>query len=78
MATFKGGRSGGVTTWAVSQPAVEIRGYLANTGLGSEHPGVGGVMMADGAVRFLSFTGLTPQIWLSMLSSAGGENTPLE
>jgi len=69
---------GGVTTWAVNQPAVEIRGYLANTGLGSEHPGVGGVMMADGAVRFLSFTGLTPQIWLSMLSSAGGENTPLE
>jgi prepilin-type N-terminal cleavage/methylation domain-containing protein len=67
-----------VTSWAVNQPAVEIRGYLTNAGLGSEHPGAGGVMMADGAVRFLSFDALTPQIWLSLLSSAGGESTQID
>jgi hypothetical protein len=62
------------TAWAVQQPAVEMRGYLANVGLGSEHTTVGGVMMADGSVQFLSFDSLTPQIWLSLLSSKGGEN----
>jgi prepilin-type N-terminal cleavage/methylation domain-containing protein len=66
--------SGNFTYWAVQQPAVEVRTYLANVGLGSEHGTVGGVMMADGSVQFLSFNGLTPQIWLSMLSSNGGEN----
>ncbi len=66
------------TAWAVQQPAVEVRGYLANVGLGSEHAGVGGVMMADGSVRFLSFASLSPQIWLSALSSSQGETTPLE
>jgi prepilin-type N-terminal cleavage/methylation domain-containing protein len=70
--------AGSATTWAVNQPAVEIRGYLANTGLGSEHPGVGGVMMADGAVRFLSFDALSPQTWLSMLSPAGGESAQID
>jgi Tfp pilus assembly protein PilX len=64
------------TAWAVQQPAVEMRGYLANVGLGSEHMSVGGVMMADGSVQFLSFNNLSPQIWLSLLSSKGGENTP--
>lgn len=64
--------------WAVQQPAVEVRGYLANVGLGSEHTGVGGVMMADGSVRFVSFSGLSPQIWLSALSSGQGEATTLE
>jgi hypothetical protein len=62
------------TAWAVQQPAVESRGYLANVGLGSEHTSVGGVMMADGSVQFLSFDSLTPQIWLSLLSSKSGEN----
>jgi preprotein translocase subunit SecB len=56
------------------QPAVEMRGYLANVGLGSEHMSVGGVMMADGSVQFLSFNSLTPQVWLSLLSSKNGEN----
>lgn len=70
--------AGSATTWAVNSPAVEIRGYLANTGLGSEHPGVGGVMMADGAVRFLSFDALSPQTWLSMLSAAGGESAQID
>ena len=64
------------TAWAVQQPAVEMRGYLANVGLGSEHMSVGGAMMADGSVQFLSFNNLSPQIWLSLLSSKGGENTP--
>jgi prepilin-type N-terminal cleavage/methylation domain-containing protein len=62
------------TAWAVQQPAVEMRGYLANVGLGSEHISVGGVMMADGSVQFLSFNSLTPQVWLSLLSSNSGEN----
>jgi len=69
---------GGPTTWAVQQPAVEIRGYLANVGLGSEHPGVGGVLVADGSTRFLTFSGLTAQTWLSLLSSKGGENAAPE
>ena len=62
------------TAWAVQQPAVESRGYLANVGLGSEHTSVGGVMMADGSVQFLSFDSLSAQIWLSLLSSKSGEN----
>jgi prepilin-type N-terminal cleavage/methylation domain-containing protein len=66
--------AGSSTAWAVQQPAVESRGYLANVGLGSEHMSVGGVMMADGSVQFLSFNSLTPQIWLSLLSSKSGEN----
>jgi prepilin-type N-terminal cleavage/methylation domain-containing protein len=60
--------------WAVQQPSVEVKGYLANVGLGSQHTSVGGVMMADGSVQFLSFNSLTPQIWLSLLSSKSGEN----
>ncbi len=62
------------TAWAVQQPAIESRGYLANVGLGSEHTTVGGVMMADGSVQFLSFDSLSAQIWLSLLSSKSGEN----
>lgn len=62
------------TAWAVQQPAVEVRTYLANVGLGSEHMSVGGVMMVDGSVQFLSFNSLSPQIWLSLLSSNGSEN----
>jgi hypothetical protein len=31
-------------------------------------------MMADGSVQFLSFNSLSPQIWLSLLSSNSGEN----
>jgi prepilin-type N-terminal cleavage/methylation domain-containing protein len=60
--------------WAVQQPAVEVIGYLANVGLGSQHTSVGGVMMADGSVQLLSFDSLSSQIWLSLLSSKGGEN----
>jgi len=76
VATFSNGvwSATSITAWAVQQPAVESRGYLANVGLGSEHISVGGVMMADGSVQFLSFNSLTPQIWLSLLSSKGGEN----
>jgi len=66
--------TGSFTTWAVQQAAVEVRTYLANVGLGSEHATVGGVLMADGSVQFLSFNSLTPQVWLSMLSANGGEN----
>jgi hypothetical protein len=62
------------TAWAVQQPAVEVRGYLANVGLGSQHISVGGVMMADGSVQFLSFDNLSAQIWLSLLSSKSGED----
>jgi prepilin-type N-terminal cleavage/methylation domain-containing protein len=62
------------TAWAVQEPAVEVRGYLANVGLGSEHRGVGGVMMADGSVQFLAFDGMSAQVWLSLLSSKEGEN----
>ena len=69
---------GGPTTWAVQQASVEVRGYLANDGLGSEHPTGGSVLLADGATRFLVFSGLTPQTWLSLLSSNGGENVSAE
>jgi prepilin-type N-terminal cleavage/methylation domain-containing protein len=70
--------AGTAQSWAVQQPAVEVRTYLANVGLGSEHTGVGGVMMADGSVRFLSFANLTAQIWLSALSSNLNESTTLD
>ena len=65
---------GGLTTWAVQQGAVEIRTYLANDGLGSEHMSVGGVTMADASVRFLDFNSMTAQVWLSLLSPNQGEN----
>jgi prepilin-type N-terminal cleavage/methylation domain-containing protein len=75
-ATFSNGvwSAASSTAWAVQQPAVESRGYLANVGLGSQHVSVGGVMMADGSVQFLSFDNLSAQIWLSLLSSKNGEN----
>jgi prepilin-type N-terminal cleavage/methylation domain-containing protein len=69
---------GGSTTWAVNQAAVEVRGYLANVGLGSEHPAGANVLVADGSTRFLVFNGLTAQTWLSLLSSNGGENATVE
>ena len=50
---------------------------LANIGLGSEHPGVGGVVMVDGATKFVAFDDLAPQIWLSLLSSKSGETTSI-
>ncbi len=50
---------------------------LANIGLGSEHPGVGGVVMVDGSTTFLSFSNLTPQVWLSLLTCASGETVTL-
>jgi hypothetical protein len=75
-ATLSNGRWSAASNiaWVVQQPAVEVKGYLANVGLGSQHTSVGGVMMADGSVQFLSFDSLTPQIWLSLLSSQSGEN----
>lgn len=51
--------------------------FFANIGLGSEHPGAGGVVMADGAVNFLSFAGLEPSVWLSLLSASSGETGSL-
>ena len=75
-ATFSNGvwSAASSTAWAVQQPALESRGYLANVGLGSQHVSVGGVMMADGSVQFLSFDNLSAPIWLSLLSSKNGEN----
>jgi prepilin-type N-terminal cleavage/methylation domain-containing protein len=69
---------GGPTMWAVNQAAVEVRGYLANVGLGSEHSAGANVLVADGSTRFLVFNGLTAQTWLSLLSSNGGENATVE
>lgn len=51
--------------------------FLANIGLGSEHPGVGGVVMADGSTTFFSFNGLDPSVWLSLLSAKSGETASL-
>jgi len=61
--------------WAVNMARVEASGHsvMANVGLGSEHPGVGGVLMVDGSARFFSFEGLDAQTWLSLLSCNGGE-----
>lgn len=63
-----------ITSWAVQRPAVEVRGILANVGLGSEHMYVGGVTMADASVRFLDCNSISAQIWLSLLSPNLGEN----
>ena len=46
---------------------------MANVGLGSEHPGLGGVLMVDGSATFLNFDSLDAQTWLSLLSCNGGE-----
>ncbi len=50
---------------------------LANIGLGSEHPGAGGILMVDGATTFVSFDNLAPQVWLSLLTCASGETVSL-
>jgi len=73
--------AGGVWTttnanqWAVNMARVDASGFsvMANVGLGSEHPGVGGALMIDGSARFFSFDGLDAQTWLSLLSCNGGE-----
>lgn len=71
--------TGGLTTWAVQQASVTQNvGYLANIGLGSEHVVVGGVTMADGAVRYLDFNSLTAQVWLSLMSPDQNENIQLD
>ncbi len=45
-----------------------------NVGLGSEHPGVGGVCMADGSVLFVNFNiGSNSAAWTAMLTSNGGD-----
>lgn len=61
--------------WAVDLARVDATGHsvMANVGLGSEHPGLAGVLMVDGSARFFNFDALDPQTWLSFLSSNGGE-----
>ena len=46
---------------------------LANIGLGSEHPAVGGIVMADGSTTFVAFADMSTQVWLSLLTSASAE-----
>ena len=61
--------------WAVNKPRVDATGHsvMANVGLGSEHPGGAGALMADGSVQQISFSDLDAQVWLSRLSCTGGE-----
>ena len=61
--------------WAVNMARVDATGHsvMANVGLGSEHPGLGGVLMVDGSATFLNFDSLDAQTWLSLLSCNGGE-----
>ena len=61
--------------WAVNKPRVDATGHsvMANIGLGSEHPGGAGALMADGSVQQISFSDLDAQVWLSRLSCTGGE-----
>ena len=61
--------------WAVNMARVDASGHsvMANVGLGSEHPGLGGVLMVDGSATFLNFDSLDAQTWLSLLSCNGGE-----
>ena len=72
------------TTWTVSNPDGAVVNqprkdfyFLANIGLGSEHPGGGAVAMADGSTNFVRFDRLSPQVWLSLLSANSGEPTQL-
>ena len=45
-----------------------------NVGLGSEHPGLGGVCMADGSITFVNFSiGSNSSAWTAMLTSNGGD-----
>lgn len=62
--------------WSVNRPTDTGSGNYGcvSVGLGSEHAGVGGVAMADASVRFVTFD-VDAQVWLSMLSSNGGEST---
>ncbi len=61
--------------WAVNKARIDATGHsvMANVGLGSEHPGGAGTLMADGAVQQISFSDLDAQVWLSRLSCNGGE-----
>ena len=61
--------------WAVNKARVDAAGVsvMANIGLGSEHPGGAGVLMVDGSVAFINFSGLDAQAWLSQLSCNKGE-----
>jgi prepilin-type N-terminal cleavage/methylation domain-containing protein len=72
------------STWSVSSPDGAVVNqarkdfyFLANIGLGSEHPGGGAVVMADGSTNFVRFDGLSPQVWLSLLSAQSGEPSQL-
>lgn len=60
--------------WSVNRPTDTGNGNygFVSVGLGSEHPGIAGVAMADASVQFINFN-VDAQTWLSMLSSAGGE-----
>jgi len=67
--------AGNANQWAVDLARVDATGHsvMANVGLGSEHPGLGGTLMADGSARFFNFDALDAQTWLSLLSCNGGE-----
>ena len=67
--------AGNANQWAVDLARVDATGnsVMANVGLGSEHPGLGGTLMADGSARFFNFDALDAQTWLSLLSCNGGE-----
>ncbi len=58
------------TTWTVSNPDGAVVNqprkdfyFLANIGLGSEHPGGGAIAMADGSTQFLSEQISFPVLW---------------
>ena len=43
-------------TSAINKAGLHFRGAIPNVGISSEHPGVAGVSMLDGSVRFLALT----------------------
>ena len=57
---------------SINKAAQNFRNSISNTGISSEHPGIGNVALLDGSVRALRFQGLNETVWRNLMQVNDG------
>ncbi len=62
---------------SINKAAQNFRNTISNTGISSEHPGLGNVAMIDGSVQSLNLQGLSDTVWQNLMQVNDGNPVDL-